>query len=270
MEKYSVLMSLYKKENPLFFQASLESIINQTVPPDEIVLVEDGPLTEELYAVIEKYRKYIRIVKNKKNIGLGLSLKKGVKACKNLLIARMDTDDIALLNRCEKQLIYFEKNPSISILGGQIEEFISSTNNIVGKRVVPNSDRQLKEYIKKRCPFNHMTVMFKKDDILNVGNYKDWFWNEDYYLWIRLALAGYKFANLPDTLVYTRVGAEMYQRRGGRKYFISEIKLQKYMLDKKMIGIGTYLTNITLRFIVEILLPNRVRGWIFKTFAREK
>lgn len=269
MEKYSVLMSLYKKEHPEYLRLALDSMINQTVKPDEIVLVEDGPLTDELYAVVEEYKDYLTIVVNEQNLGLGLALNKGLKACRNELVARMDTDDISKPDRCEKQLSYFNAHPETTILGGQIEEFINSPNEVVGKRVVPETDADLKEFMKKRCPFNHMTVMFKRSDVIKAGNYQDWFWNEDYSLWIRLALEGFVFANLPDTLVHTRVGADMYQRRGGDKYFKSEIGIQKVMLEKNMIGYGTYIMNCGKRLIVEKLMPNKIRGWVFQKFARE-
>ena len=268
MEKYSVLMSLYKKEKPEYFRAALESIIHQTVKPDEIVLVEDGPLTEELYLIIEEYKDSLHLVVNKQNLGLGLALNKGLKACKNELVARMDTDDIAVIDRCEIQLLFFEEHPNTTIVGGKIEEFVLDIKDIIGKRVVPETDEKLKEFLKKRCPFNHMTVMFKKTDVLNVGNYQDWFWNEDYYLWIRLALENYKFANLPDTLVYTRVGRDMYKRRGGLRYYKSEIKIQRFMLEKHIITRWIYFLNCSKRFIVQLILPNSIRGWVFKKFAR--
>ena len=156
-----------------------------------------------------------------------------------------------------------------SVLGGQIEEFINNPEETVGKRVVPNTDTEIKKYMKKRCPFNHMTVMFRKSDIIKVGNYQDWFWNEDYYLWIRLALNGFVFSNLPDILVRTRVGADMYQRRGGNEYFQSEIGIQKYMLKNKVISVPTFFSNCTKRLIVEKLMPNKMRGWVFQKFARE-
>lgn len=269
MHKYSVLMSLYIKENPDHFRLALKSMIDQTIRPDEIVLVEDGPLTNELYAVVDEYKECLHIVNNEKNLGLGLALARGLEECQNELVARMDADDVAKLDRCEKQLIFFDNNPDISILGGQIEEFVANPENVVGKRVVPETDEVLKKFMKKRCPFNHMTVMFKRSAVLHVGNYQDWFCNEDYYLWVRLALADFKFANLPDTLVHTRVGSDMYQRRGGDKYFKSEIGIQKLMLEKKVIGYGTYLSNCAKRLVVERLMPNKVRGWIFQMFARE-
>ena len=128
----------------------------------------------------------------------------------------------------------------------------------------------IKEYMKKRCPMNQMTVMFKKSSVEKVGGYLDWYCDEDYYLWIRMAIANMTFANMADTLVYVRVGEQMYQRRGGRKYFKSEAKLQKYMREHGIIGFGTYTVNVTKRFIVQILLPNKIRGWVFKKFARKK
>ena len=268
MEKYSVLMSLYKKEHPEYLRLALDSMINQTVKPDEIVLVEDGPLTEELYKVIEEYKDCLTIVANEKNLGLGLALNRGLEVCKNDLVARMDTDDISELYRCEKQLQYFGEYSDTTILGGQIEEFITSPQNVIGKRIVPMTNEELKDYMKKRCPFNHMTVMFKKSEILKAGNYQDWFWNEDYYLWIRLALQNSVFANLPDTLVKVRAGEDMYARRGGAKYFKSEIGIQKLMLEKKIIGYSTFIMNCGKRLIVEKLMPNKLRGWVFKKFAR--
>lgn len=273
MEKYSVLMSLYKNENPNYLKQAIDSMINQTVKPDEIVLVEDGPLTEELYVVVEQYKiKYptlFRTVVNEKNLGLGIALNKGLSECKNELVARMDTDDISKPCRCEKQLAYFQEHPSTTICGGQIEEFIDLPENVIGKRIVPETDGEIKSFLKKRCPFNHMSVMLKKSDVLEAGNYLDWFWNEDYYLWIRLALKGYIFANLPDTLVNTRVSADMYQRRGGDKYFKSEMGIQKFMLDNMLIGHGRYWMNCVKRFVVQKILPNKVRSWVYKQFARK-
>lgn len=272
MEKYSVLMSLYSKEHPEYLRPALDSMTGQTVPPDEIVLVEDGPLTDELYKVVEEYTArfpgLFTVVVNPENLGLGLALRKGLEVCRNELVARMDTDDVSKPDRCEKQLRYFAEHPDAAILGGQIEEFITSPDAIVGKRVVPLSDGELKEFTKTRCPFNHVTVMFRKSEILKAGNYKDWFWNEDYYLWIRLALQNAVFANVPDTLVSVRVGADMYKRRGGMKYFRSEYGLQKLMLREHMIGLPTFLSNTAKRLIVQALLPNGLRGWVFKTFAR--
>lgn len=270
MEKYSVLMSLYKKEKPEYLRTALDSMINQTVKPDEIILVEDGPLTDELYDVLKEYGEHLTRVVNEKNMGLGLSLAKGLIFCRNALVARMDTDDISLHNRCEMQIKYFEENQDKSIVGGQIEEFIEDTSNIIGIRVVPCNDEEIKEYIKKRCPFNHMSVMFRKSDVLEAGNYQNFFWNEDYYLWIKMALMGKSFANLPEVLVKVRVGNETYMRRGGRMYYKSEKNIQRYMLENRLISKGRFLINVLERFVVQVLLPNRLRAIVFKRFARNK
>lgn len=273
-DKYSVLMSLYKKESAENFRNAIYSMINQTLVPDEIVLVEDGPLTNELYNVLDEIKKeypeLITSVVHEKNMGLGLALQHGLEVARNEIIARMDSDDISIPERCQMQLNFMNRHPDVSIVGGQIEEFIGSVNNIVGKREVPTSDIKLKQYMKKRCPFNHMTVMFRKSDVLDVGNYQEWFWNEDYYLWIRLAIVNKKFANLPNTLVMVRTGIDMYQRRGGIRYFESERDIQKLMLKNDIINYPRYCVNISERLILQLLMPNWLRGIAFRHFARKR
>ena len=209
----------------------------------------------------------LRVIRFEENRGLGEALKVAIENCSNEIVARMDSDDIAIEKRFELQLRYFISG-NCDICGGQIDEFIDDTSNIVGRRLVPESDSELKSYMKKRCPFNHMTVMYKKSSVLEAGNYQDWFWNEDYYLWIRMALKNQKFGNLNDTLVKVRVGKDMYARRGGDKYFKSEIGIQKLMLEKGIINKPTYAMNCAKRFIVQKALPNSIRGWVFKKFAR--
>ena len=268
MEKYSVLMSLYIKEKPEYLCLAVDSMRNQTVKPDEIVIVEDGPLTDALYAVLDEYGDKITRVRNEKNLGLGLALNVGLKACRNELVARMDTDDISKPERCEAQLRYFEQHPETDIVGGDIAEFIGDEFYVVAKRVVPQRNEEIREYMKKRCALNHVSVMFKKAAVQDAGGYQDWFWNEDYYLWIRMWLNEAVFGNTGTVLVDVRTGEEMYQRRGGKKYFESEKGLQDYMLEHKMIGFGTYVMNVSKRFVVQEILPNSVRGWVFRQFAR--
>ena len=273
MKDFSVVTSVYKNDKPAFVRIALDSmLVYQTIKPAEIVMVQDGPVSDELCALLTEYeRRYagvMNVIRLEKNGGLGNALQLGVNAAKYEIIARMDSDDICLPERFEKQLYYMEHHPEIAIVGGQIEEFIDTVDNVVGKRVVPCENDEIKMYIKSRCPFNHVSVMFRKHNILKVGNYQDWFWNEDYYLWIRLALAGYSMANLKDTLVKVRVGRDMYARRGGLKYYNSEKGIQRYMLDNRMIKRWRYFVNVTKRFIVQLLLPNWLRGWVFRTFAR--
>lgn len=241
--------------------------------PDEVILVVDGPVSNEIDNVIKNYQKkyiFLRVIRLEENGGLGNALKIATESAKYNLIARMDSDDISLPNRFEEQLKYFMLHPTIDVVGGDIEEFINDESNIVGRRRVPQKNDEIREYMKKRCAFNHMSVMYKKTTIQAVGGYQDWFWNEDYFLWIRMWLNNAEFANTGTTLVKVRVGKEMYQRRGGNKYFQSEKKLQTYMLTHGMINRKTYCINIIKRWIVQRVLTNRLRGWVFRTFAREK
>lgn len=273
--KFSVCMSVYKNDRPEYVDIAIQSIfIKQTVKPNEIVLVVDGPISMELESLIDnyatKYSEIFTIVKLEKNQGLGNALRVAVEKAKYDWVARMDSDDIAAPDRFEKQKSFLQENLDVDILGGQITEFIDVESNIVGLRNVPLLSADINVYIKARCPFNHMTVMFRKDKILAVGNYIDWHYNEDYFLWIRMFLAGCQFANLPETLVNVRVGKEMYQRRGGWKYFLSEAKLQKYMFDNDIIGIIRFAYNVLGRFVIQVLMPNKLRGFVFQKLFRVK
>ena len=269
--KFSVLMSVYKNDKVIFLEEALESLMNQTKIPNEIVLVKDGPISDELNKFIKEYSRknsIIKVVESKENIGLGNALKLGMKFCSYDIVARMDSDDICKKNRFEKQLDCFIKDKNLSIVGSNIVEFIGTTDNIVGSRVVPDNDIDIKHYAKKRCPLNHVSVMFKKKDVESVGGYIHWHYNEDYYLWLRMIIDNCKFKNINENLVMVRVGEEMYKRRGGIKYFKSEADIQKFMLEKNIIGHTLYLYNILVRFIVQIVVPNEVRGMIFKKLCR--
>lgn len=270
---FSVAMSVYKNDNAEFFDRALKSITEeQTVKPSEIVLVVDGPVGDEINQVIEKYSSaygIFNVVRLEQNGGLGNALKLAVENSSNELIARMDSDDVSLPTRFEKQLQLMEQTGA-DIVGGFMTEFIDSEDNLVGMRQVPLENEDIKRDMKKRCAMNHVTVMYKKSAVLACGGYLDWHYNEDYYLWIRMLLNGATFGNSQDVFVNVRVGKEMYQRRGGWKYFKSEKGLQKYMKKNKIIGFGTYFMNVTKRFIVQVLMPNRLRGWVFKKFARKK
>jgi glycosyltransferase involved in cell wall biosynthesis len=201
-------------------------------------------------------------------MGHGEARRTGLENCSNDLVALMDADDISRPDRFEKQLRAFEEDPELSAHGGYISEFIGSEDNITGYRIVPSEHREILSYMKVRCPMNQVTVMFRKSHVLRAGGYLDWYNNEDYYLWLRMYQEGMKFGNIPEVLVNVRIGEEMYQRRGGWKYFSSEARLQKYMLEKRIIDPVTYLMNIMKRLIVQVLLPNRLRGVVFRRIAR--
>lgn len=248
-------------------------LVNQSVKPDEIVMVQDGSVPSELSSLLDEYEKryleVMHVIRLEKNGGLGNALRLGVESAKYDIIARMDSDDICLPDRFEKQLAYMEAHPECDIVGGQMTEFIGEPENIVGRREVPLNNDDVYQYMKNRCALNHVTVMFRKDAVLEAGNYLDWFWNEDYYLWVRMMMNKCVFANIPDVLVNVRSGEDQYARRGGKKYFESEIGIKKLMLEKGMITRMEYLINYVERFIIQLLLPNSVRGWVFRTFARK-
>lgn len=270
---FSVITSVYKNDKPDYVRVALDSmLVHQNVKPYEIVLVQDGPVPDGLSTLLQEYEaKYpsvMHIIQLEKNGGLGNALRLGVENARYDICARMDSDDICLPDRFEKQLAYLEAHPECDIVGGQMTEFIDTPDNIVGRREVPLSNDEIYEFMKSRCALNHVTVMFRKQSVLNVGNYQDWFWNEDYYLWVRMMMASCKFANIPDVAVNVRSGADQYARRGGKKYFDSEIGIKKLMLKEGMITKTQFAINYIERFIIQLMLPNVVRGWVFRTFAR--
>ena len=268
--RYSVSMCVYRGDTAEWFKTAVESVINQTLPPNEIVLVVDGPVSEELDRIITFYEEQtiFNVIRLEKNQGHGIARKIGLDACTNELVAIMDADDICFPDRFEKQIDAFRKYADSDIIGGMITEFIDTPENVVGKRIVPQTDEGIKDYMKRRCPMNLVTVMFRKSSINAVGGFIDWYCEEDYYLWLRMALANMSFRNVKDVLVNVRVGKEMYQRRGGLKYFESEAKLQSYMLKHKIISFSRYVVNVSERLILQVLMPNRLRGYIFQKFAR--
>ena len=200
------------------------------------------------------------------NQGHGNARRTSLEACSNELVALMDADDIAYPDRFEKQIKRFSQDESLDIVGGQITEFIGSTSNTVDRRVVPEEDADIRAYAKKRCPMNQMTVMFRKSAYDRAGGYIDWYCEEDYYLWLRMMQKGCGFANVPDDLVHVRIGNEMSTRRGGAKYFSSEVSLQKYMLGRGFISVPRFIYNVLLRFGGEMLLPASLRTKAFKFF----
>lgn len=229
-KKYSVLMSLYDKENPSWFVDSLMSMIKQTVQPSEIIIVLDGPITGSLQAEVnrfkEAYPEMIKIIPLKNNIGLGKALDEGLKHCSYDLVARMDTDDISLPSRCEEQLKKFEKEEDLSIVGTYINEFYDEPDNIISSRQVPTTQKDIKEFIKRRSPFNHPTVMFKKNDVINCGGYGKLRRKQDLDLFSRMINSGYKGSNIDKSLVLFRSNEENFKRRKSWSYVKSYIIAQ--------------------------------------------
>lgn len=215
--KYSVLMTVYKNDKPEYFNKSIMSMINQTIEPDEIVLVKDGPITKELQDVIDnidkKYPNIINQVSLKQNVGLGLALNEGLKVCKNDIVARMDADDISLPTRCEKQLKEFRNDKNLDIIGCPVKEFMEDESNIISLRKVPITHEEIYKFAKQRDPFNHPTVMYRKSKVLKCGGYSDLRKNQDTDLWIKMLVYGCKTKNIEEALFLFRFDEETYKRR---------------------------------------------------------
>lgn len=271
---FSVCMSVYKNDDPSDFQTAIRSVtVQQKIQPDEVILVADGPIPETLQQVITSFSKEykpLRFIPLETNQGHAIARQTAIEASRYEWVAVMDSDDIALPDRFEKQLEYIASHPDIDVIGGQITEFAYRPENIIGSRIVPCSDAGIKQYLKSRCPMNFVTVMLRKQALVNVGGLIDWFCEEDYYLWIRMAIAGCTFANLPTPVVNVRVSNGMYQRRGGWKYFWSERGIQKFMLRHRIISLPRYCYNVLGRFAVQVLMPDNVRSFIFQKFFRNK
>ena len=265
---FSVLMSVYFKENPEYLEEALQSVINQTLQSDDIVIVMDGKLTDELYEVLNRYKAAndcIHTYQLEQNVQLGRALRYGVTKCKNNLIARMDSDDISLCDRFEKEYKFMMENPDISVLGGVIEEF-DEREEIVYKEV-PIGYHNILKYGRYRNPINHVTVMFRRDDVIEAGNYQHIPYMEDYELWCRMISAGYQFANVPDVFVKVRTYKEMYKRRGGITYIKSMFRLRKEQMKLKQLNVAEYIKAVGMSLMV-IIIPNSVRRYIYRNVLR--
>ena len=260
-------MSVYYKEKPEYLQQSIESILNQTAPTNDFVLVCDGPLTPELDSVIAQYNT-LHVVRLKENGGLGNALNEGMKHCQYELIARMDSDDISRPDRCERELKVFTEHPEVDIVSGTIEEFITSPDEVYSRRVLPETNDEIVKFAKKRNPFNHPAVMYRKSAVESAGGYKDFYLLEDYFLWIRMIQRGSQGYNIPEPVLWMRAGSDLYGRRGGRKYVESEKKLFSYMLGKGFITESEFRSAMISR-AAGALMPNWMRKILYKRMLRE-
>ncbi|MEZ2686022.1 glycosyltransferase [Proteus vulgaris] len=267
---FSVLMSVYKNEKKENLDECFLSLSLQETPPTEIVLVIDGPISTELensiYIWVEKID--LIIVKSEKNLGLGHALNKGIEYCNYSLIFRMDTDDICEPTRFSKQIEFLKQNSNISLLGSATEEFNEDMLNSFGYRINPTEHNDIVNYAKKRNPFNHMTVAFRKEVIIAVGGYQHHLFMEDYNLWIRVISAGYKVANLPDVLVKVRAGNSMVSRRKGFEYIKSEFKLARLKIKTNL---DSPLSAYSIFFLRSVprLLPTLFLFKIYKVLRKK-
>ena len=269
--KVSVLMSVYVKEKPEYLKAAMDSILAQTYPVDEIMLIEDGPLTEPLYNLIrdyqEKYPSVIRTFAFEENRQLGRALAKGVELCSNELIARMDTDDIAEPDRIKKQVAYMEAHPEVHVLGGSIREF-NDEGTIDRVKHMPLTQEEIYRYAKLRNPLNHMTVMYRRSAILEIGNYQHFPFLEDYSLWSRMLTKGYQIRNLEDVLVRARTSMALVRRRSGWDYFKTFSRLRKLQHELGLTNTLEYLKAMAGTFLM-IMQPGFVKELAYKKVLRK-
>lgn len=270
--KFSVLMSVYYKENPENLNVCIQSILNQDIVPDEIVIVKDGILGQELENVIDRYvsiyKSMFKIVGLNKNKGLGNALNEGLKHCSYELVARMDSDDVCTKDRFRKQLEIFANAEDMAIVGSYIDEYDENMEIQLSTRTVPTENDKIFNYLKHRNPFNHMSVMYRKSDVIDSGMYIEIRGFEDYYLWYRMLNKGYKGYNIDKSLVKVRTGDALLYRRSGIKYFKNELYFQKVVFKERYIKFSDFVFNVFSRGILRILPISLLRKIYFKLLRR--
>jgi glycosyltransferase involved in cell wall biosynthesis len=267
----SVLLPTYRGDEPFELERAIDSLIDQTVPPAELFIIEDGPLTDDLESVIaekaEEFPTTARTYRIERNQGLGNALRTGVENCTHDIVARMDADDISVPSRLERQLEFLVENPEVDIVGGQIEEFGSDPSDSIAVRRVPTCHEEIERTAMFRSPMNHGTVMFRKQTVLDAGNYRPVERMEDYDLWSRMFLDGATFANLPEVLLKVSAGERMYSQRGGLTYAREEVRTQLEFYRRRFISLPVFLFNVLSRTTLR-LLPDRARESIYRALAR--
>lgn len=267
---YSVLMAVYGKENPEFLRQSIESMLNQTLPFSDFVLVCDGPLSHELNEVITWAQKQmgekLQLIRLKENKGLGNALHVGVPRCRCSVIARMDSDDISRPDRCERQFRIIGRD-GYDLVSGTLQEFSRKPGDMDRLRVLPRTSEEILQYAKKRNPFNHPCMMFRREAVLHAGNYQDFPGFEDYYLWVRMLRKGCKGYNVQEVILDMRTGNGMYDRRGGREYLHWVLRFQRYLYCKKFITRKEYIKNCLVRTTVG-MIPGGAREKFYHLFLR--
>lgn len=268
--KFSVLMSLYDKEKPAFLAQCFDSLLSQTLAADEVVLVLDGSINASLQQVISQYQRQLplKLVPLSENVGLGKALNEGIKHCQHEWILRMDTDDICHPQRFAQQMAFIQAH-QVDIVGTQLAEFEQDIEHITGKRYVPTTEKEITIFAKRRSPFNHPTVAYRKSMLQALGGYQHHLFLEDYNLWIRLIAQGYRVANLPDVLLYMRVGKGMIARRKGWTYMKSEWQLAKLKRQYHFDHCGNIFWTWFLRSVIR-LLPRDLLSVVYGLLHRKK
>lgn len=266
--KYSVLMSVYAGEEGEFFAQSIASILAQTLPPAEFVIVCDGPLTPQLNDVIATHEssEIFRIIRIEKNVGLAEALQTGLAHCQNEYIARMDSDDISAPKRIERQLALLERD-GLDIVGCTVEEFFETPGDLQTLRKVPETLHKIRKFARRRNPFNHPSIVYKKSTVFAAGGYEKFPLCEDYHLWVKMLRRGATAANIPEPLVFMRTGSGMYNRRGGWKYFKTMLRFRRWLRQIGFSGNLDFLYCMA-GHLVSCFAPNFLRRWMYIGFFR--
>ena len=268
--KFSVLMSVYKNDFPEYVDKAINSVLAQTLLPNQFVIMVDGPISNKLNQCLKEYEKndLFDIYYRKENKGLGITLNEGLLKCKYDYVARMDADDESMPDRFEKQIDFLRNHLEIDCVGSNMLEYDENMNHIVSQKKVPETSEEIYQYLKKRNPMNHPTVIYKKEKVLEVNSYEDYPFFEDYYLWAKMISHGSKFYNIQENLYKFRAGSSMIKRRGGKKYLASIKKLERGLLCLGIINKRIYVSNISKRYFIA-LLPSSLRGVIYKVVLRK-
>lgn len=270
---YSILMSVYAKEKVEYLIPSIESMLAQTVPAEQFVIVKDGSLTKELDEAIQHYAEnhpqLFTIIPLEENVGLGRALDYGIAGCRNELIARMDSDDISLPNRCEKQLNLFKGDPELGLVGTNIDEFYDDPRNIQMSRIVPSEYEQIKKAIGRRMPFNHPTVMYKKSEVIRCGGYGKMRRKQDRDLFSRMINMGCKAQNINESLLLFRSNADNYKRRKSWTYCKSTIDVSVEIWKRGHCSFGDLLYVIVGQTVL-FVMPLPVMKWLSDNLLRKK
>ena len=272
--KTSVLMSVYKNDNPDFLKLALESIYeHQTVKPDEIIIVIDGPVGKALLDTLDAFsadkKDIVKCYAREENRGLGEALRFGAEKCTGDYIFRMDSDDVSCPTRFEQQLVFIKEHPEVDVVGGAIGEFEEDFHKIVLNRRCPETQNEILRMVRERNPMNHVTVCIRREALENAGGYLPMKLMEDYYLWARMLVDGCTLANMPQTLVWVRIGAGFADRRGAKGQIRSRYVIQKYLHDHKLLSIPKLVANIVV-FSCFVYCSPGIKAWIYRAILHKK
>ena len=270
VDSFTVLMSMYSGDCPNLFEAAMSSVFNQSLKPENVLLVCDGPLTNELEIKVKdflsRYPKALQILRLPKNVGLAKALNSGLQVVTTYWVARADADDINMYNRFEETANFLAENPEVVLMGGAIRECDTSGLELAIRKV-PLEMSKIRTFCATRNPFNHMTTVYQTDVIKGLGGYPDIYLREDYGLWAKLIGSGHKTGNTNTILVKATTGENFYKRRGGFQHIYGEIRLQRILIKYKIKSFPKGILDFFLRSSV-FIAPSIIRKFVYNTFLR--